>query len=75
MATYSPHDLLKLWKLQQLPLEMTTGHILQNLVTLQDEIDALKRELAQVRLAKPNADTPFSKSNSTTASKRKPQKS
>lgn len=75
MSTYSPHDLLKLWKMQQLPLEMTTGHILQNLVTLQDTIDALKRELAQVKADKPEVATLSSENNSITIVKRKLQKS
>ncbi len=74
MATYSPQDLFRLWKQQQLSVEMTTGHILQNMVTMQDAIDALKRDIAEMRTNKPTSPTPGNESNSTTTRKRKPHK-
>jgi len=75
MATYSPLDLFRLWTLQKLPLEMATGHILQNLVTMQDALDTLKRELAELRANKPNMATPSNKNNSSTTKKRKSPRS
>jgi hypothetical protein len=41
MATVTPKELLTAWKLEQMPLEMTMGHVVQNLVILRDEIDRL----------------------------------
>ncbi|GEM_PF-2636238 len=75
MATYSPQDLFRLWKQQQLSVEMTTGHILQNMVTMQDAIDALKRDIAEMRTNKPTSPTLGNEGNSTTINKRKPHKS
>ena len=71
MATHSPQELLKLWKQQELPVEMTTGHILQNLVTMQDALDAFKRELIQLRATKSDTTTPSSEGNSTITKQRK----
>ena len=71
MSTYSPQELLKLWKQQELPVEMTTGHILQNLVFMQDALDAFKRELIQLRATKSDTTTPSSEGNSTTTKQRK----
>jgi hypothetical protein len=34
MGTVSPEELLDLWKLEKMPLEMAMGHVLQNLVNL-----------------------------------------
>lgn len=41
MATVTPKQLLNAWKQEQMPLEMTMGHVLQNLVTLREEIERL----------------------------------
>lgn len=71
MSTYSPQELLKLWKQQELPVEMTTGHILQNLVFMQDALDAFKRELIQLRDTKSDTTTSSSEGNSTTTKQRK----
>lgn len=71
MATYSPEDLLKLWKQQELPMEMTTGHILQNLVVIQDELNAVKRELTQLRAIKSPPAPSSDESHSTTTKQRK----
>jgi hypothetical protein len=48
MSTHAPHSLLKLWKLEQLPTEMAIGHILQNLVTMQETIDTFRRTLTRL---------------------------
>ena len=32
MSTYEPNQLLALWKLEQIDIEMVIGHLLQNLV-------------------------------------------
>ena len=49
MATLPPDDLLKLWKLEQLPLEMSMGHVLQNLVNLHTDFAAQHATLASLR--------------------------
>ncbi len=41
MGTMPPQELLKQWQLEEMPVEMTTGHILQNLVKIQTTIDAI----------------------------------
>jgi hypothetical protein len=66
MATHSPHDLLRLWRLEQLPLDMATGHILQNLVTIQEAIDAIQRDLAMPRTHISDPSAPQTTSKSTT---------
>jgi hypothetical protein len=65
MATYTPQDLFKLWSFQQLSTEMATGHILQNLVTIHETLDTLKRELDEVRANHIGSTTPTRKRNST----------
>lgn len=42
MGTLSPRDLLREWTLEKLTIEMATGHTLQNLVRLQQAIDAIQ---------------------------------
>jgi hypothetical protein len=37
-----PDELLKLWTLEKLPLEMAMGHVLQHLVKVQASLEALK---------------------------------
>ena len=49
MGTMSPQDLLKHWQLEKMPVEMTTGHILQNLVRIQTAIDAINITLYNLR--------------------------
>ena len=39
MGTESPNDLLKLWKLEKMSVEMAIGHILQNLAKQQEAIE------------------------------------
>lgn len=34
MGTITPEELLKLWKLEQVSVEMAMGHVLQNLVRM-----------------------------------------
>ena len=74
MATYSPQDLLKLWKQQEIPLEMTTGHILQNLAAIQETLEAVTRELAQLRSLQLPQPTVSNETHSTTTKQRKVQK-
>jgi len=47
MAAMPPHDLLKAWKQDTMPVEMTLGHVVQNLVILREDIDRL---LAHTRM-------------------------
>ena len=49
MATYTPAELLQLWKLEQIPLEMTTGHLLQYLVKLHSELEIQRTVAANLR--------------------------
>ncbi len=42
MSTMPPDELLKLWTLDKLPLEMAMGHVLQNLVKVQASLETLK---------------------------------
>ena len=39
MGTITPSELLKLWKLEKLSVEMAVGHILQNLVNMHTTIE------------------------------------
>ncbi len=54
MSTVTPQELLKAWKLEQMTVEMTMGHVVQNLVILRDEIDRL---IAYLRLPPTTAIT------------------
>jgi hypothetical protein len=47
MSTYTLEDLLNMWVRQELLLLQAVGHILQNLVRMQREIDALKKRPAK----------------------------
>lgn len=47
MAMLPPDELLKLWKLDEMPVEMTLGHVVQNLVRLREDVDRL---IAHTRL-------------------------
>jgi hypothetical protein len=49
MSTVTPEELLKQWKLEQMPLEMAMGHVLQNLVKQQTMLNTLELALAQFR--------------------------
>ena len=48
MATYSPKELLRRWKLNELTADMTTGHVLQNLCNLQNAVDTINHTLSQI---------------------------
>ena len=39
MGTMTPQKLLNQWKLENMTVEMATGHTLQNLVKIQQAID------------------------------------
>ncbi len=41
MATIAPQEILKAWKQADMPMEMTLGHVVQNLVILREDIDRL----------------------------------
>jgi len=41
MSTITPQELLNKWKLEQIPVEMAMGHVLQNLVQQQTAIESL----------------------------------
>ncbi len=49
MATLPPDELLKQWKLEQLPLEMSMGQVLQHLVKLYSDLAAQHTTQANLR--------------------------
>jgi len=49
MAALPPEELLRLWCQEAISVEMAIGHIAQNLVRLQDSLDA-QRQLLQASL-------------------------
>jgi hypothetical protein len=49
MATMNPRELLTLWSLEQLTLEMATGHVLQNLVALQNTNQELQDTVGKLQ--------------------------
>jgi hypothetical protein len=49
MGTIAPDELLDLWKLEKMPLEMAMGHVLQNLVNLNALIEATDTTLYKLR--------------------------
>jgi hypothetical protein len=49
MSTMPPDELLKLWKLEKLPLEMAMGHVLQNLAKMQATIETLETSFYKLR--------------------------
>ena len=50
MSTITPAELLSLWKQEQIAVEMTTGHVLQNLVKQQSAIESLTALLGRLRV-------------------------
>lgn len=58
MSTITPQELLKQWKLEQIPVEMAMGHVLQNLVQQQTLIDALTLAVNKLRLQLDNTVPP-----------------
>ncbi len=44
-----PQKLLNKWQLEEMTVEMTTGHLLQNLIKIQTAIDALNITLYNLR--------------------------
>jgi hypothetical protein len=44
-----PQELLNQWELEKIPMEMATGHSLQNLVKIQQTIDAINIMLYNIR--------------------------
>jgi len=49
MGTITPEELLKLWKLEKMPVEMAIGHILQNLVNMRTTIESTDTTLYKLR--------------------------
>ena len=49
MSAETPEELLKQWKLENIPLEMAMGHVIQNLVKQQKAQDALNQAIYHLR--------------------------
>ncbi len=49
MGTVSPAELLKLWALEQVTLEMAIGHLIQNQVRLDKTIQAINLSNSNLR--------------------------
>lgn len=49
MGTLPLKELLKLWELAKMPVEMVIGHILQHLARLQEAVDTINRTLYHLR--------------------------
>ncbi len=41
MSTIPSSELLRLWKIEKLPIERAIGHILQNLTNIQKSVDVI----------------------------------
>ena len=50
MGALTPTELLTLWKQEQVTVEMSIGHIVQNLVKQQTTIEALISALGKMRV-------------------------
>lgn len=50
MGTLPPTELLNQWRLEKLTVEMTTGHILQNLVKLCESMEHLTCTIHKLRV-------------------------
>ncbi len=50
MSTAAPSELLRLWKLEQLSVEMAIGHVLQNLVKQHEMLHTMNTNLAKSNL-------------------------
>lgn len=50
MGALTPTELLTLWKQEQVTVEMTIGHLVQNLVKQQTTLDALVTALGRLRV-------------------------
>ena len=49
MGTITPDELLKLWKLEKMTVEMAIGHILQNLIKVHAATETLDTSLYGLR--------------------------
>jgi hypothetical protein len=72
MSTMPPDELLKLWTLEKMPLEMTMGHVLQNLVKVQASLDALETSSHKLQS---NVDGLLAHTGIKVPAKRRPKKS
>jgi hypothetical protein len=48
MSTYSPSELLSLWKKRELSLEQAVGYLLQNLLNLSQRLNEIEKRLCQL---------------------------
>lgn len=49
MGTISSKELLKLWRLEKLTVEMAIGHIIQNLINIQKTVDVTNTDIFTLR--------------------------
>ncbi|NIW50353.1 MAG: hypothetical protein GWN30_37945, partial [Gammaproteobacteria bacterium] len=49
MGTMTPQELLRLWTLDKITLEMAMGHVLQNLIQLQATSETHGRSLVKLQ--------------------------
>ncbi len=71
MSTMPPDELLKLWTLDKLPLEMAMGHVLQNLVKVQASLETLKTSSHKLQ---GNVDGLLAHTGAKVPGKRRPRK-
>lgn len=70
MGALTPTDLLTLWKQEQVTVEMSIGHIVQNLVKQQTTIEALISALGKMRADLDRLSAPTDKPQPDTKSKK-----
>ena len=49
MSTYSLEKLLQLWRLEELTVEQTIGHLLQHLAALEAQSQALQKQMQRLQ--------------------------
>jgi len=49
MATHTPSELLKAWQREEITAEMAIGHLIQNILKLEEALVAVNLALYQVR--------------------------
>jgi hypothetical protein len=49
MGTITPNELLRLWELEKITIEMAVGHVLQNMVKMQTAQDTCNITLYNLR--------------------------
>jgi hypothetical protein len=78
VSTVTPEELLKLWKLEKVTVEMALGHIIQNLVKLHTSDENLETSLYELRgnvddLIAHTGITPRARTRPRSKGKHKPQ--